>query len=336
MTNRLLSSAAGFEPRGLPLAVSRSALALAELTTIVFTPDHDLFTYEPDLPNGMRCYGAHGPSLWCVTGPSPTGLLISRVVAIAVLVVAASGYRPRWTCIPQWFVTWSLATSMTLPNGGDEAALVTTMLFVPVLLGDTRTWHWVRPQEPLAPVWAGSAYAAWCAIRCQIAIIYLSAALSKLRTPHWRDGTALYSVLVDPNYGLPLTVRPSLSLVTASDAVIRTLTWAVLGVELAIALCALSRRSARHAAGWLAFALHGGIVAAMGLFSFGLTMMALVLSLQIDERTPPPAALVTDHPEPAPHKTPADCCSPQESEPSSAWPRITPSTCGPTTDMESR
>ncbi|MFJ4680350.1 hypothetical protein [Kitasatospora sp. NPDC088783] len=334
MTACLLSSAAGFEPRGLPLAVTRSALALAELTTLVFTADHDLFTYEPSLPGGMRCYGAHRLSLWCIAGSGPNGMLVSRMVAIAVLVVTASGYRPRWTCVPQWFVTWSLTTGMTLPNGGDEAALVTTMLLVPVLLGDTRAWHWARPRKALAPVWAGSSYAAWCAIRCQTAIIYLSAALSKLRTPQWRDGTALYSVLVDPDYGLPLAVRSSLSPITTSGAVVGALTWSVLGVELAIAVCALSRRGARRAAGWLAVALHGGIAAAMGLFSFGLTMVALVLSLRFDDRASPSAPVTG--PARSRREAPPERCPPPGREPSRPRFRIHSPACGTTADKESR
>ncbi|MFD8478182.1 hypothetical protein [Kitasatospora sp. NPDC059673] len=206
------------------------------------------------------------------------------MTAIVLLTVAASGYRPRWTCVPQWFVTWSLAASMTLPDGGDEAALITTMLLIPVLLGDRRVWHWTGPQEPLAPVWAGSSCAAWYAIRCQIAIIYLVAALSKLFTPQWRDGTAMYSVFVDPNYGLPLGIRQFLGPVIASDVVVGSLTWGVLAIELALALSALAPRKARRAAVWPAVLLHGGIIATMGLFSFGLTMIALVLSLRIGDR----------------------------------------------------
>ncbi|MGW4694779.1 sporulation-delaying protein SdpB family protein [Kitasatospora cineracea] len=283
LTYRVLTSACNFEPRGLPLAITRSTLAFAELITILFTADHDLFTYEPGLPEGMRCYGAHAVSLWCAVGPSPTGLFISRVTAIVVLTVAASGYRPRWTCIPQWFVTWSLATSMTLPSGGDEAALVATMLLIPVVLGDRRVWHWTRPEEPLGAVWAGSSYAAWCAIRCQIAIIYFVAALSKLFTSQWRDGTAMYSVFVDPNYGLPPGIRQFLGPMIASDLVVRSLTWGVLAIELTIALSALAPQRARRTAGWLAVLLHGGIMVAIGLFSFGLAMMALVLSLRIGD-----------------------------------------------------
>jgi antimicrobial peptide system SdpB family protein len=284
LTNRTLELAATFEPRGPALAITRSTLAFAELIAIVFTPNHDLFTYEPGLPGGMRCSSTHGLSLWCLAGPSADGLFVSRLVAITVLLVVVSGYRPRWTCVPHWFITCSLTFSMTLPNGGDEVAVIATMLLAPISLGDGRTWHWSRPLEPLAPAWAGSSYAAWCAMRCQIAIIYFCAAMSKLSVSQWRDGTAMYTVLVDPGYGLPITARHALGPLIASGTAISLLTWGVIGIELAICACALSRRTVRRNGVWLAVLLHAGIMAAMGLFSFGLIMMALVLTLRLDDR----------------------------------------------------
>ncbi|MDH6118945.1 sporulation-delaying protein SdpB family protein [Kitasatospora sp. GAS204B] len=283
LTDRALASAASFDPRGLPLAFARSVLALSELISIVFTPDHSLFTYQPGLSSGMRCYGAHDLSLWCVAGSTPAGLLSSRLIAIAVLVLVVSGYRPRWTCAPHWFVTWSLSVSMTMPSGAEEAALAGTMLMMPFLLGDTRIWHWTRPSEPLAPVWAGSSYAAWWAIRCQIAIIYFTAGISKLCTAQWRSGHAMYTVLVDPFYGLPPGIRQALGPLLASESAIRLLTWGALAIELAIAAAALSPRRARRTAFCLAVLLHGGIMVAMGLVSFGLVMIALVLTLLVGD-----------------------------------------------------
>jgi antimicrobial peptide system SdpB family protein len=286
LSTRVLAAADTFEPRGLPLAITRSTLAVAELAGIVFTPDSGLFIHEAGLTDGMRCTGLRGLSLWCVAGPSSAGLLVSRVVAIVVLVVAASGYRPRWTCVPQWFVTAGLTASLAQPYGADTAAVLATLLLIPMLLGDDRTWHWTRPTTPLAPMWRGSSYAAWLALRCQIVVIYLDAAISKMTVPQWRAGTAMYTVFVDPNYGLPLAVRHALSSIVSSPVVIAPLTWGVIALELGIAVCALASRRARRIGVVLAVLLHGGIVLTVGLFSFGAVMMALVLTLCLgDGRT---------------------------------------------------
>ncbi|WP_052441276.1 sporulation-delaying protein SdpB family protein [Streptacidiphilus anmyonensis] len=299
LKDRVLTSAADFDPRTMPLALTRSILAVSELISIGFTPDHDLFTYQPGLPEGMRCYGARELSLWCVAGPGSGGLLVSRLLATAVLVLVAIGYRPKWTCVPHWFVAWSLGQSMTMASGAEEAALAATMLIIPFLLGDGRTWHWTRPGEPLAPVWAGSSYAAWWAIRCQIAVIYFTASISKLTTAGWRSGQAMFTVLVDPFYGLPSGLRQPLEPLLTSDPAVRLLTWGVLVVELLIAVGALLPRRVRRTAFCLTVLLHGGIMVAMGLVSFGLVMIALVLLLLVGEPGGPAPVSTSDKLAPA-------------------------------------
>jgi antimicrobial peptide system SdpB family protein len=268
-----------FEPRGLPLAVTRSTLAFVELVGIGLTPDRALFADDPGLSSGVQCGGVHGLSLWCVAGSGAHGLAAGRIVAILVLAVAMSGYRPRWTCLPQWYVTFSLTAAVPAPYGADNVAVVATMLLVPMLLGDERTWHWTAPRRPQAPVWRGSSYAAWWALRCQIALIYLDAAVSKLWVAQWRDGTAMYTVFVDPDFGLAPAVRHTAGGLLASAGVAALTTWSVIGVELGIAGCALAVRSWRRAGIVLAILLHGAIILLMGLVGFGLTMIAVVLTL---------------------------------------------------------
>jgi antimicrobial peptide system SdpB family protein len=285
---RALAAADGFEPRSLPLAVCRSVLAFAELTALLFTPDHDLFTYEPGLAGGMHCSGVRGYSLWCMAGSGSDDLTFSRIVAMAVLVAVICGFRPKWTCIPHWYVAFSFANAITQPNGGDAVVGVATLLLIPILLGDDRAWHWTRPNTPLPPAMRGSAYAAWLAIRCQIAVIYLDAAVSKLAVPQWRDGQAMHTIFTDPNYGLPSVIRDPLGSVLQSGGVVAFITWSVMALELTVAICALCRARARKLGIWPAVLLHAAIIVAMGLFSFGLTMIALVLVLRIDGR---PAAV---------------------------------------------
>jgi antimicrobial peptide system SdpB family protein len=273
-----------FDPRGLPLALARSLLALAQLVFLLFTPDHALFVDEPGLPGGMQCAGLRRASLWCAAGPGPDGLRLSRLVAVVVLAAAMSGYRPRWTCIPQWYVTFSLATAVTLPEGGDDVAMIVTLLLIPMSLGDDRLWQWHQPKGRLEPAWRGSSYAAWWALRCQVAVIYANAAVSKLGAGRWRDGTAMFTVLVDPNDGLPLAARHAVAPALASGFVIGLLTWGVIAIELCIATCALSGRRGRRGAVVLAAFLHTGILLAMGLFSFALIMMGAVLTLCVGNR----------------------------------------------------
>ncbi|MGF1425048.1 sporulation-delaying protein SdpB family protein [Kitasatospora sp. LaBMicrA B282] len=291
LTARVEVRVASFEPRSLPLAVARSGLALSQLITLVFTPDHALFFSDSATPTGIRCSGLHDISLWCLAGSSAGGMHLSRLGTILVLVAALSGYRPRWTCIPQWYVTTSMAIAMPMPEGGNNIAAIVTMLLIPPSLGDFREWQWGRLDPPISPSWRGSAYAALLIIRMQIALIYVDAALSKLAVPQWRDGSAMYTVFVDPNAGLPAGLRDLAAPLLVSRVVIASITWGTIALELGIALCALPGIRLRRIGFFLACVLHLGIMVSMGLISFAVTMISTTLVLWVDGMGPWPPRL---------------------------------------------
>lgn len=271
--DRLLIRLSRYDPRSTWFAVARSLLALATFSILVTTPDSALFPYLPGQPEGPRCAGIRTLSIWCVAGPDPAALAVARAVSIAVLLAVAAGYRPRWTCVPHWYVTFSLGVSMYLPNGGDQAARLITLLLIPLCLGDTRAWQWRAPSTPLAPRVRGVAYAAFLVIRVQVAIIYGHAALAKLSESVWRDGTALHYALQDAYYGAPATLRLVESVPWLSPA----LTWGAVLIEAAIAIAVLGPAAARRAALVAGILFHVGIAAVLGLFSFGLVMIAVLL-----------------------------------------------------------
>lgn len=193
-----------------------------------------------------------------------------RVVALVVLAIAASGYRPRWTCVPHWYVTYSLGAAVYVPNGGEHAAALITLLLIPLCLGDRRTWQWSRPREPMAPRWVGAAYAAHLAIRVQVAVIYGQTLWAKMTESQWWQGTALHYVFQDPYFGALPAVRGAL------DWTVPVFTWGTLVVELAIAVSAFCGRRWRLRALVAAAVLHAGIAVVLGLPSFSLVMIGVV------------------------------------------------------------
>lgn len=273
---RLAQAIGRAEPRGRPLAVGRSLLAAATLVTILFSTDAELFIRTTELPSGLRCTGIRAASLWCLAGPTGTGLLLSRILAIAVLVAVLTGFRPKWTCVPHWYVSFSLASAMEMSNGGDAIAQVTTMLLIPVCLGDDRAWQWTSVTRPLPPSWRGSAFAAHLAVRGQICLIYITAVTAKLMDPLWRQGSAMYFVEHHPQYGFPPFVLDLLTPVLNSYWFVAAFSWSVIVLQVVVTVLILGRRKHRLIALVLGCGLHLGIMLLMSLVSFGMVMIALL------------------------------------------------------------
>ncbi|MFD6072308.1 sporulation-delaying protein SdpB family protein [Amycolatopsis lurida] len=277
LRRRLTLAIGDHEHRRFSFALGRSLLASAQLSVLLFNPDTTLFVTSPELPQGMRCGGARAASLWCLTAEIGIDPLFARLVAMATLLVVVSGYRPRWTCVPHWYVNFSLAACLPLANGGDRAAEVGAMLLIPICLGDDRKWQWRAPRAPLSEQWRGSAYAAhWC-LRAQVAVIYLTAATLKVMDPAWSQGRAMRLVAFDAQYGFPLPIRSLLEPMLTSGWLVALATWAVIAVQYFMAVAILGTDKWRKSAVMLGLALHLAIGLLLGLPSFALAMIALLL-----------------------------------------------------------
>ncbi|MBS2531653.1 HTTM domain-containing protein [Catenulispora sp. NF23] len=273
---RLVKSAALFDPRSMIFSVGRSLLALAQLGTILFTSDRDLIFNTPHPDGPGLCEGIEGISAWCVTGGDQASNPAARMVALAVLAAVAIGAKPRWLCIPHWYISFSIATSVTVADGGAAIAEVASGLLIPQCLGDTRLTHWSKVETQLAPRWRGSSYAAHLVLRLQVAIIYLDAAFAKASHSAWRDGQALRIIMQGPQFGAPDAVRGIVVGLLRNGWVGPAVTWSVLIIETGIAVSMFCATAVRRYALVGAVVLHFFIMILMGLFAFALTMMAVI------------------------------------------------------------
>src|SRR5262249_42200841 len=123
----------------------RTVLALGTLGTLVATPPRTLLSplaggIEPPL-----CGGVARASAWCLfSGTYGGNYEFVRWLSVGILIVVVTGWQPRLTAIPHWWVCWSLFASVTIQDGGDQITADLTLLLVPVLLADSRSWHWQR------------------------------------------------------------------------------------------------------------------------------------------------------------------------------------------------
>ncbi|RAS57160.1 antimicrobial peptide system SdpB family protein [Lentzea atacamensis] len=272
------------EPRGPGLAVGRFLLALAQLSTLAFSPDAVLFSPVLSPPDGVRCDGMRSLSLWCLTGGSSHGMIISRIMTIGVLLAVMSGYRPRFLCVPHWYVAFSSVVAVPVPNGGERALMLASMLLIPMCLGDDRRWQWTRPRTPLPPVWRGAAFAARYALRLQLSVIYLGAVVSKLSDPLWRQGSAMFVIVNYPQAGFSASVRDLLEPVLRTYWVVAAVSWSVIGAQLVLVVLLWSGARARWWALALGSGFHVGIMFLMSLAVFGLAMIGVLAIVCVPPR----------------------------------------------------
>ena len=263
--------------------VARSLLALATAGTLAFSAPGTLFRPAAGLPPAPYCLGPGRISIFCLVPQDR--LWLARWLGVAILLVVASGWRPRFTALFHWWIAFSLFVSATIPDGGDQATSVLTLLMLPVALTDPRRWHWqaLPEQTPTATrhVLRLLALSALLVIRVQVAGIYLNSSIAKLAVTEWRDGTAVYYWISQPVFGAPGWLHGILLAVAATSLGVIAMTWGTLILEFTLGIAiVMPRRSWKYllVAGIL---FHGSIALMMGLASFSIAMAgALILYLR--------------------------------------------------------
>ncbi|WRZ91659.1 hypothetical protein OHB54_22805 [Streptomyces sp. NBC_01007] len=276
-----------FDFRSRWFGVGRSLICFAELTVVLVTPSKALLTPVLTISDGARCGGVRAASAYCLVGGT-SHAEYARWILVAALLVAAVGYRPRWTAIPQLWAIYSIAVSITVPDGGESVGLIMSLLMLPILLTDNRTWQWSPPAKPLHQSAHAIAYAAFWAVRLQLAYIYLDTAISKFGVADWANGTAEYYFLRDNMFGVAKPWDGLLLTLSKSPLIVVGMTWGALVVELLIAVCILGSDRWRRVGLALDILLHGSIILLMGLWSFALVMIgcSVVASMPLLRTTP--------------------------------------------------
>jgi antimicrobial peptide system SdpB family protein len=277
-------------PWGSGLGVARTVLALATLGTLLATPPGVLMSPLVGSTRPPVCIGITAASIWCRL---PQGHLeLARWLSIAVLALTASGWRPRFTAIPHWWIAWSLFASASVTDGGDQATAVLALLLIPVTVCDSRKWHWAAA-DPAAggTVSRLVSSVAMVLIKVQLAGLYLDAGIAKLGVVDWANGTAMFYWFHSVLFGPPPWLTPLTGAITGTSIGVASITWGSIALEvlLGIALLLPARTRPYLLAAGLAF--HDGIAATMGLISFDGAMTAglLLYLLPLGYQIPPPA-----------------------------------------------
>lgn len=292
---RLQDSISRFDSRQPAVQVGRTLIAASQILTLTVTPWTRLTPQVLDTPAAPICRGVTRPSLFCLTPDDQPA--IALVVALVVLAAVCAGVVPRVTGLAHAWVSYSIAVSLGLPDGGEQAAQVVTVLLIGLTVADERVIAWRRSPAPAATsvtsVTQGIAFASWWLLRLQVAGIYLHSAIAKLGVEDWVNGSALYYVVRDPSFGASGPVGEALRTVTSTPLGVATLTWGTIVTEAGLAVLLLMGPRARRVALTAALVLHVGIIVGIGLWSFALIMIG---SVWVAADLPVPARSASDRP----------------------------------------
>ena len=259
------------------LAAGTALTLLVNDADLLFRPAGTTIASQSQLPSLMDY------SLFSLV-PNPE---VARWLAIAALLVVASGWRPRVTALPHWFVSTSFAVSCVPVDGGDHITAMLTLFLVPLALTDSRTWHWAAPETPPATIRIRNAIgiSSVHALRVLVSLIYLHAGVGKMYVSQWLDGTALYYWFLDPQVGASGLVRDTVSILFTNGTVLTLSTWSVMVFEVALFLALMGSRRFRGGLLVAGVFFHLGIIMVHGLVSFFFVMTAalVILLRHVDE-----------------------------------------------------
>jgi antimicrobial peptide system SdpB family protein len=253
--------------------LARSLLALATALTLMFNNTDILFRPSLGTEECPVCIGIVNISIYCIFKDN---LPLAKIISIVILLVVASGWRPKFMAIPHWYITFSLFSSAILCDGGDQVASVITLLMIPACLCDNRQWHW-QPTQRFTKIQALIANTSFIVIRIQVAVIYLNAAVAKFKVDEWTNGTALYYWLADPLIGLPNHFRNPILFLLKNPYIVSVFTWSVLMLELMLFAALLLKKEQWKYLLTIGLTFHFAILLFHGLISFFLSMAAVII-----------------------------------------------------------
>jgi antimicrobial peptide system SdpB family protein len=266
--------------------LARTIVATSTALTLLFTSPSAMWApFFIDGKGPLGCDGLRGAvGLFCIVPAKQ--LAIAHWIAFAALLVIASGWRPRFTGIVHWWISFSLLATATR-EGGDQVAALFALLLIPWTLTDDREWHWQRPTS-IGPERQRRAFLAQVCrglLRLQIMVVYLHSAVTKFDVPQWVHGTAIYFWVHDPTVGTSGVLAHLVFPPLRSRAIVAAITWGALAAEFTLVAGLLVPRRWWKPLFWLGVAFHVGIGLFLGIFSFSLTMIgALVVYLRpVDE-----------------------------------------------------
>lgn len=267
------------------LGWARTLLATGTFLTLLFTDEHVQFKSGLSIAWSTGIVPLNAINIFTIVSDQYISLV--KWLACLLLLVVASGWRPRFTCIIHWYISACFLNAALDIEGGDQITSNLTLLLIPVSLLDNRKWHWqnrLANTGSLAGMSKGIvANTIFFIIKLQVCVIYLHSAIGKFAVDQWINGTAPYYWFNHSMYGMSNWLKPLVNPLVTNAYTAFILSWGVMLFELVLATAIFIQRKRYKKLFIAAVIFHFLIVLVHGLFSFFFAMSgALCLYFMVE------------------------------------------------------
>jgi len=265
--------------------LSRTVLAICVLVILTFSDTLVLFD-EGIYRNRLETHLSSDYNMFYLFGWEYLGYV--KVAAILGMLLVASGWRPRYTGILQWWITASFFHAGSIVEGGDQIATILTLLLVPVTLLDHRKWHW-QSDARFSEYQKFVGNLMFILVGLQMSLLYLNAAMDKIyASDEWKVGSAFYYYVNDSFFSYPSWMDPLMHTLLTNSFFVSSVTWGTILLELMLFGVLFSNAKNKRMLFPIAVAFHFGIVLFLGLVSFFFAMLGGLLLYLVPKEIPVP------------------------------------------------
>ncbi|WP_277714120.1 sporulation-delaying protein SdpB family protein [Bacillus atrophaeus] len=260
--------------------LSRSLMALATALTLIFNDASVFFRPASGIDTYPYCPKTI-PSVFCLTSNDYFHLNIVRWICVLLLLIIATGWRPRITGVIHWWICYSLQVSALTIDGGEQVNAVFTLLLLPITLTDSRKWHWYNNEVNNIDS-NGEFYAriialvSFVAIRVQVSILYFNSFIAKLGEEDWINGTAVYYYSQHLMLGFPEPILHILQFIITSKFVV-VATWGTLLIQFLLFAAIIAPKKGWNLLFYIGLLMHDIFAIMFGLISFSMIMCSILI-----------------------------------------------------------
>ncbi|MBA2175828.1 hypothetical protein H0266_13100 [Halobacillus locisalis] len=254
--------------------LARTLLATSTLLTLIMNDISTLFKPTSDFADYPSCGVDY--SLFCIFDLGDTGLGILKWLCIILLLLTASGWRPRITGIIHAWITFSFYHSAVTVDGGEQVTTVFTLILIPLTLTDNRKWHWQDPPKDKTNLSKAVGISTYFAFRIQVAILYFHSVVAKISQEEWIDGTAVWYYMQSPMLGIHPKIFEIIEPILGSPLVVIP-TWGTLIVQTILFASLFMDKKHWRKVLILAILMHELFAIILGLVTFSIAVIGVLL-----------------------------------------------------------